>query len=110
MVPVDYVRKVDPIKGILSRKRKPTRVNELPRAESLLSQGAGFVEVNNAHSTPGNVFADGSKALQETEEEEEMKSITPAQLAEYENAHPIKKKTTIPGHNLKKQIFKQLHP
>lgn len=106
MAPVDYVRKEDPIRGILTRKRKPSRINELPRAESLLTQGAMTISTNGDLQGPENVLVDGTKAPQE--EDEEMKSITPSQLAEYESAHPIKKKTTIPGHNLKKQIFRQL--
>jgi hypothetical protein len=64
------------------------------------------ISTNGDLQGPENVLVDGTKAAQE--EDEEMKSITPSQLVEYESTHPIKKKTTIPGHNLKKQIFRQL--
>ena len=98
----EYVVKEDPIRGILTKKRKPIRALALPGPESLLSQGVGFVPTN----MDVDVLVDGSR--RQKDEEEEMKSITPAQLSEYESKHPNKKKTTLPGHNLRNQIFRQL--
>ena len=98
----EYVVKEDPIRGILTKKRKPIRALALPGPESLLSQGVGFVPTN----MDVDVLVDGYR--QQKDEEEEMKSISPAQLSEYESKHPTKKKTTLPGHNLRNQIFRQL--
>ena len=98
----DYHPTEDPIRGILSRKRKPIRTASLPTPDSLLTQGAGFVPTNG----DVNVLVDGYRG--QKDEDEEMKSISPGQLAEYEAKHPTKKKTTLPGHNLRTKIFKQL--
>ena len=98
----EYVVKEDPIRGILTKKRKPIRAPALTSPESLLHQSTGFVPTN----MDIDVLVDGSR--QQKDEEEELKSITPAQLSEYESKHPNKKKTTLPGHNLRNQIFRQL--
>ena len=100
--PVDYAIREDPIRGILTRKRKPIRAIALSNPDSLLSQGAGFTPTDDNM----NVLVDGYR--HQKEEDEEMKSISPAQLAEYETKHPTKKKTALPGHNLRAKIFKQL--
>lgn len=98
----EYVIKEDPIRGILTKKRKPIRALALPGPESLLSQATGFVPTN----MDVDVLVDGYR--QQKDEEEEMKSISPGELAGYEAKHPTKKKTTLPGHNLRNKIFKQL--
>ena len=41
-------------------------------------------------------------------EDDEVKSIDPVELNKYENTHPIKKKTKLPGTNLKERIQRQL--
>ena len=101
--PLDYQLKEDPIRGILTKKRKAIRAIALPGPDSLLGQGAGFVPTD----MDTTVLVDGSRRKKE-EEDEEMKAIDPAQLSEYETKHPTKKKTTLPGHNLRNRIFKQL--
>ena len=100
--PREYQIKEDPINGILTKKRKAIRAIALPGPDSLLSLGAGFATVDASKT----VLVSGSRA--QKEEDEEMKTIDPAYLSEYESKHPTKKKTILPGHNLRARIFKQL--
>jgi len=57
----DYAVKEDPIRGILTKKRKPIRALALPGPESLLSQGVGFVPTN----MDVDVLVDGSRQQKE---------------------------------------------